>query len=931
MCISQSPNSGVSGCRGVVIRSLAIVCLAATCARGADQPLPPRVFSHPNRIRYDSQCFTIEGKDTFIFSGAFHYFRCPKELWNDRFDKIKAAGFNTVETYAAWNAQEPEMPSSVDDYSKVNLKDLDDWLTMAEAHGLYVILRPGPYICAEWDCGGFPQWLITKRPVVYKGFWLRSDEPTFVAWSDHWYHAVDQIAVKHQLTHRAPGQFGIILYQLENEYGGNQPDPVEVRYLRALGRQAISDGIDVPLFTCWTGVVRGSSDPILRQVYDSANFYPRFNVEEIAGPIAELARQQPDAPLQTTELQGGWFGNVGKAGTLSRNWTDVVDSVSPAQIQNLTLYAIEKGDRVTNYYMLFGGTNFGDFAPHGITTSYDYSAPIREIGAVGEKYRRVAAIGAMLQEHGERLARAHAIQCQTTVDQNDVTIAARRAQDGSIYFFIRTTQHLEPRRGKAHVKWQDEAGKTAGELDIAYDLEPFGSKILYVPMKSRDRFREWLPKPVADIKRPTDDLPSTIKLTRTLAKPDPGPVKWEPLNGGSSLEQLGIYDRRFVFYRTHISCAEATRPTAPPILGIVGPSRDSLLTFVNGTIDPALDHPGADVSTKFRLGDNTIDILYENSGQPNGGTGMEQMAGIRKIEKLVTDGSVGDWRMTKIPLSAKEQFRPEQLKEMAEGFDDAGWTRIQIHSDDDANQLAVNEEAVFRGSCDLSADQISAGDLNVQLTRMDDEGWVFINGKKVGEGHDWSTTYTFQALGLHEGRNTIAVVVRNTDGNGGLGTVKLLTPENQLRSLPIQIGTESSGHAGQWWKSDLDETGWVAQSIGQSVPSAAPLTWYRTKFALPQVKNGIWVPWVARLDVTGNGFLYLNDHALGRYWQAGPQHDFFLPECWLNFGESNVLTMCLRSTDESPARIDSAQIVPVNEAAEFRPAPSALTSQAESH
>jgi len=87
------------------------------------------------------------------------------------------------------------------------------------------------------------------------------------------------------------------------------------------------------------------------------------------------------------------------------------------------------------------------------------------------------------------------------------------------------------------------------------------------------------------------------------------------------------------------------------------------------------------------------------------------------------------------------------------------------------------------------------------------------------------------------------------------------------------------------------------------------------------VKKGIWVPWVARLHITGNGFLYLNNHALGRYWNAGPQHDFFLPECWLNFGsgKTNVLTTCLRSVDGKPVQIDSAEIVPVNEVAEFRP------------
>jgi hypothetical protein len=221
--------------------------------------------------------------------------------------------------------------------------------------------------------------------------------------------------------------------------------------------------------------------------------------------------------------------------------------------------------------------------------------------------------------------------------------------------------------------------------------------------------------------------------------------------------------------------------------------------------------------------------------------------------------------------------------------------------------------------------------------RMDDEGWVFVNGKKVGEGHQWDAIFNFPATSLHEGTNTIAAVIHNEGGRGGLGLVKLLTPDAKLPGLPIEIGTESTGFAGQWWKSDLDETGWIAKPLGPMAgvhlglnrlsaeiplaPRANELDWYRTKFELPEVKKGIWVPWVARLNITGNGFLYLNGHALGRYWNVGPQHDFFLPECWLNFGagKGNVLAMCMRSVDGSPVKIQSAEIVPVNEAAEFRP------------
>lgn len=125
-------------------------------------PISDSVFLHPDRIRYDNRCFQLEGKDVFIFSGTFHYFRVPKPLWPDRLRKLKEAGFNSVETYIPWNWHECTMPRSVTDESQIDLSELNDFLTMAEKFGLYVILRPGPYICAEWSGGGFPQWIMQK-------------------------------------------------------------------------------------------------------------------------------------------------------------------------------------------------------------------------------------------------------------------------------------------------------------------------------------------------------------------------------------------------------------------------------------------------------------------------------------------------------------------------------------------------------------------------------------------------------------------------------------------------------------------------------------------------------------------------------------------------------------------------------------------------
>jgi len=187
------------------ICALAIGLAAAAVA----QP----TFPHPDRIRYDGQCFTIEGKDTFVFSGAFHYFRCPKELWAERFRRIKEAGFNAVETYVAWNWHEQAKPKDVNDFSKMDLTELDEWLTMAEKQfGLYTIVRPGPYICSEWATGGYPNWLPAFKPANPKrSMWFRSDDPVYLAWCRHWYQAVAKVVAKHQITRVPKGQKGVIL------------------------------------------------------------------------------------------------------------------------------------------------------------------------------------------------------------------------------------------------------------------------------------------------------------------------------------------------------------------------------------------------------------------------------------------------------------------------------------------------------------------------------------------------------------------------------------------------------------------------------------------------------------------------------------------------------------------------------------------------
>jgi len=149
--------------------------------------------------------------------------------------------------------------------------------------------------------------------------------------------------------------------------------------------------------------------------------------------------------------------------------------------------------------------------------------------------------------------------------------------------------------------------------------------------------------------------------------------------------------------------------------------------------------------------------------------------------------------------------------------------------------------------------------------------------------------------------------------------------DSQGPALPVkwQISDQAAGVAGQWWNSDLDDSAWktvkIDQHAGIPAKSAPLLSWYRLKFELPTSDRHQWVPWKVHLDAVGNGFLYLNGHALGRWWQVGPQRDFYLPECWLQFGpgKTNVLTLSLRPTDAVGVR--SATVEPYTNMAEERP------------
>ena len=884
--------------------------------------ITPSLLARPaqQRITFDSQCFTIDGKDTLIYSAAFHYFRCPKPLWRDRFTKLKEAGFNTVETYVAWNWHERTPPSGLDDFSKIDLTELTDWLTMAEEEfGFYTIVRPGPYICAEWDGGGYPQWLTLFRPKDFKGNWYRSDDAEYLKWCRHWFTAVAKSVRPHLLTNKPVGAKGVIFWQLENEYNyAGKPAAEMLGGVRGLGHISKEIGIDVPLFTCVTNNVTLKNDPWLRtNVFESDNLYPGFGLEGLPGRLAYLDRYQPNKPKMITELQGGWFATYGNKLSDQQGHT-------AAQITQLTMLMWELGFASTNYYMAFGGTNFGDWASASLMTSYDYNAPLREPGGVTDRYFAVKGMGAFIAKEGDRLTRTKAIAIDVIEKTEDVVhVAVRVANDGTRFVFVRTFDRDGPHQGTIRFVAKD-AKADAQVTTVRYHLGPFGAKVCVLPPNVDDDAKGlWYPEPAAAPQRPAE-LPAPIEITDVVRKYDSFPDRshFTAYADGMSVEDFGVFDRRTTVYHASVDLKAITADGGKPVLNLALHDRDDATVIVNSkrAQQVAFNEGEADYRIDSATADAPSDVvvIYENGGRPNGGHGMERRNGLSRAlfgGTSTVSTPLPEWRSRRADESPEALAKPD--------VDDAGWPLIRI--DRDRVEQLEGSTFVYRANFDLAAGEAGIP-RELKVGRIDNSGSIYVNGELVGTSTDWSTVFRADvSKQLKPGRNVIAIVVRNEQGAGGLSRGVSLKPiRADTREKDKIIWTFAPGTAGMlagWSKADVDDSSWEKIALtGRPIEADtnAPLAWYRASFELPAKDPKAWIPWKVRLNIQGNAFLYLNGEPLGRYWNAGPQRDFYLPENMIKQGPGakNVLTAAVRGIDKPELR--SATVLPYEDQAEAR-------------
>lgn len=336
----------------IVISSLSVIFPAST------------TFANENKqgkFEAGEKTFLLNGEPFVVKAAELHYPRIPKEYWDHRIKMSKALGMNTICLYTFWNSHEPRE----NEFNFEGQNDLREFIKLCQKNDMKVILRPGPYVCAEWEMGGLPWWLLKKKDIK-----LRDNDPYFLERVDKFQKAVAEQVGDLTIADGGP----IIMVQVENEYGSYGENKPYVSNIRDMLRKNFGD--NVTLFQCdWSSNFEKNG---LDDLIWTMNFGTGANIDD---QFRRLKEVRPNSPLMCSEFWSGWFDKWG-ANHETRPASDMIAGIDEMLSKNISF----------SLYMTHGGTNWGHwaganspgFAPD--VTSYDYDAPINEQGAPTPKY-----------------------------------------------------------------------------------------------------------------------------------------------------------------------------------------------------------------------------------------------------------------------------------------------------------------------------------------------------------------------------------------------------------------------------------------------------------------------------------------------------------------------------------------------------------------
>jgi beta-galactosidase len=819
--------------------------------------------------------FLIDGKPSFIYSGEMHFFRILPEQWADRLLKMRRCYLNTMGAYLAWNWHEPE-PGQFD-FS--GTKNLDRFLAQAEEAGLKVFIRPGPFICAEWDYGGLPAWLMKE------GCEVRTTEETYLGFVRRWYRNVNPILRKH--LHTQGG--GVILYQIENEDWWS-----DVPYALRLLDMVREDGIDVPITTNENPGVRGT------EIIDTLDDYPlpwhpnhpyMFVPEGVEYKLEKLRRTQPDKPMMYAEFECGWFALLGDDLPSCR-----IGEIPPAWMDALTKTVIGMGINALNNYMFCGGTNFAYTQARPNISSHDWMAPVGEWGQLSPGYYVLRRIGGFIETLGPQLA-----VCQPRYDlmegEGEEITVFKRVGERSAFLFPRNigaasvARHFQitlPESGESLIFPRhgayDLAAHSAAILPVHVELSPDGPTLLYSTSQlfrvcgNQDEVVVILyerPGFAGEVVLALDPSDTNVDIS--------GPARHEWLDRGRLCLNF-IHQEATQIVRVYGKRPVALILTTPDKAGRTWevPWEDGSLPLISnlyllrdvevadGRVVAEVDvEPDAAVKIEFACSQAPRRVLLDGEEIParyDPANGLSRFGWSETAAPVVDQDLSGLWKVKRESLPS---------------LDDPAWKPYQPWASAEQSGYYHNGYLWYGTTFQAPAGD---GPLHLLLTRYQDDATVYINGQYAGSGNQHLELEVSERVRSGE-PNTLLICVEvqgrdawvaGDDHTGLIGPVLLYRERESIpltfwkrREMPrceeFSLGTPPPQALPEYddaeWDDCLIEPGWDSQIHGRW--RAKHFLWYRTKVNVPAEWDGkkIWLEVGRAQDTT---WVYVDGKLAGK-------------------------------------------------------------------
>lgn len=887
--------------RGFLIAIAALLAFNTAFGQSSNDHIFPAAPAAKKYIDFDAKGFLINGRRTFLVSAGIEYARVPHELWRDRLLRLKRAGFNCVEMYTFWNWHEP----TEGHFNFSGDRDLDAFLKLVHELGMYAIVRVGPYYCAEWEFGGYPEWLRFKP-----GLRVREPNEAFEHYAGLFFDHLLPIVAANQVSRGG----AVILVQLENEHNLGWGTVIPNEYFRFLRQKALGMGIKVPYF--FSGL-HHDSDP--------------------AGDAPRLDDSTRPNPWMSTEFWCVWYNGYGSTEKDARTY------------ERRTWKIIAHGGNGYNYYMAHGGSNFAYTNNNEDAASYDYGAAVGQGGDLRPVYytmKRAAWFARSFQDilensrpgaDGERVSPAGRIlfldnpsDAPTTriFAADTVTLAPGEIVPIVQDFIIAPdvtlnwcTARIFALTGHTLVTYGDPGAHASIQLTVKGNLRQVPltvrtdgapSLVRAGPLRILTMSRDWAdrtwivdssifcgPRYLGEVRgnrAMAEDNGAKVVLEYTatgvhrwtsvprhLAPSDVvQPASWESasaaapalpafddhtwLSSSSPLQMNADGDTTAdAWYRTTLTVDQ------PGDYTLLVQAADRATLFLDGAPDTATIRNGQ-APLSLTAGRHALAIFTAHDGR-------DKLAGYTgPVDEVDRKGLFGDallvkgpppiqvlqgWRMMIVPDSSALAAGPPSS-------DAAGWQPYAIGQD------AFNKKEGYGWfQTTLPKPAPGADSMVIHFASVDENARVFIGHRLVAVHNGWNEPFTL--VGKPTDSLTLTVFVENYSNEGGID--QPVRAGSYVHPVPV-TGWRMRGGTG--------EPGpWTADSAAHDgPPSHSGPVWWRSTFTLDATPTEVWRVGVPRM---GHGSIWVNGHNLGRYPEKIPIDGLYIPNCWLRPGKNELL------------------------------------------